>query len=68
MCNKEADHRGRHTSVAWQCDFCGRMRTGRAAHIDAYGRYCFMCIHVLHTDEEPDPYEPIFDRVGGRYL
>lgn len=52
QCVLDADHRGRHTTVAFYCDCCGKMRRGSP---DVIGRdingdpdiaACWFCTHV----------------------
>jgi hypothetical protein len=46
-CNMDAGHRGRHTTVAWLCDGCSKMRRGVPAASDPEaGSFCFMCIKI----------------------
>lgn len=51
-CNMEPGHRGRHTTVAWSCDGCGKTRRSQpsSSHPDA-GTYCFMCAGKPARDE-----------------
>lgn len=48
-CNMDPDHRGRHSSVAWVCDGCGRRRRSAVHSHAPDGEYpmglhfCFMC-------------------------
>lgn len=43
-CNMDLGHVGRHTTVAWMCDGCGKRRRSQphSTHPEA-GSYCFMC-------------------------
>lgn len=48
-CQLDPDHPGRHTTVAYYCDVCGRMRRSNPVgwKVDANGEvdvaWCFMC-------------------------
>lgn len=57
-CVLDPDHRGRHTTVGFYCDACGKMRRGTPetmAH-DADGVidvvFCWFCVNVLGPAEE----------------
>jgi len=52
-CHLDLDHPGRHTTIAYYCDSCGRMRRSRPVTVlvDANGdidvEFCFMCVGGL---------------------
>jgi hypothetical protein len=49
-CNLEAGHRGRHTTVAWSCDGCGKLRRGSPTVRDPEGGwFCFLCAPAQDT-------------------
>jgi len=66
-CNLDAGHPGRHTTVGWCCDGCGKMRRSypAARHPEA-GIYCFMCIEVAGR-EERDMYYAEYQSYAGSY-
>lgn len=49
-CNMPADHRGRHTTRAWECDGCGKYRRSQPNPVydfradEVVGTFCFMCV------------------------
>lgn len=52
-CTMDADHRGRHTTVSFYCDGCGKVRRGTP--VGQYRNpwdgtteaiFCFMCMRV----------------------
>jgi hypothetical protein len=49
-CLLDPDHRGRHTTVAFYCDSCGKMRRGRPeahtydANDDPTTDHCYLCV------------------------
>jgi hypothetical protein len=51
LCNMDAGHKGRHSTVAWRCDGCGETRRSypSAWHPEA-GRFCFMCVELVDYD------------------
>ncbi len=58
-CVLDPEHRGRHTTVGFYCDLCGKMRRGStpAAQLrDANGEVdveaCWFCVNVLGPAEE----------------
>jgi hypothetical protein len=52
-CLLDSDHRGRHTTVGFYCDSCGKMRRGQPAgqQTDTDGVvdvvFCWFCLNVL---------------------
>ena len=46
-CNMQPGHKGRHTTVAWECDGCGKSQRSHPEyrHPEA-GWYCFLCVVV----------------------
>jgi hypothetical protein len=55
QCEMEMGHRGRHSTVAFECDYCGKTRRGRGeevgqrmsdGYVEIFGVVCFMCAHV----------------------
>lgn len=44
QCAMDDKHRGRHTTVAFYCDGCGKMRRGRPVQEDQDVAICFMCV------------------------
>ncbi len=62
-CVLDPEHRGRHTTVGFYCDLCGKMRRGSAPAAqlrDVNGEVdveaCWFCVNVLGPAEE--------DRIG----
>lgn len=49
-CDLTPGHRGRHSTVAFECDGCGRRRRGQpfVRHEEA-GWFCFLCVEVGHV-------------------
>lgn len=45
-CKMDEGHRGRHTTVAFYCDGCGKMRRGQPVAADADVAICFFCMYV----------------------
>lgn len=43
QCAMDDGHRGRHTTVAFFCDGCGKMRRGSPVAQDEHVTICFMC-------------------------
>ena len=49
LCTMDKGHNGRHTTVSFWCDVCGKMRRGSPAYVDVdadeYGKAqaCWMC-------------------------
>lgn len=74
----DPDHRGRHTTVSFGCDVCGKQRRGRGtpimARISYYetehvGDICFMCEHDIDGSQrrrlleaEAEDYYRLFGR------
>ena len=63
-CTLDPDHRGRHTTMSFYCDICGKQRRGSAPHAvikelmgDGYwedmAQVCFMCAVVEVRRREP---------------
>ena len=51
-CTLDKGHRGRHTTVSFECEECGKRRrgsTGYRRHEES-GEYCFMCVEVGDWD------------------
>ncbi len=55
-CQLDPDHRGRHTTVAYYCDACGKMRRGSAPEAVSYDingevdvEVCWFCVNVGYT-------------------
>lgn len=52
VCQLDADHKGRHTSVAFWCDSCQKYRRGTPARIECDGNgdpdvsLCWFCLNV----------------------
>lgn len=42
-CKFPPGHRGRHSSVAWQCDACGRWSRSQGKYYEQIGKVCFFC-------------------------
>lgn len=48
-CAMDPGHRGRHSSVVFQCDSCDKRRRGYPEVDDPdAGVFCFMCVRVYH--------------------
>ena len=60
-CTMDPGHRGRHTTVSFYCDLCGKQRRGQPHHVitemmsDGYrepqAQACFMCMRGIKTPE-----------------
>lgn len=55
-CRLDPDHRGRHSTVAFYCDACGKMRRGHwaATARDSDGVidvvFCWFCVNVVSSN------------------
>ena len=58
FCGMDEGHRGRHSTVVFYCDSCGKMRRGHpeGRALDSNGdvdvEFCWFCINVLGPAEE----------------
>lgn len=57
-CTLDAGHKGRHSSVTWICDACGKKRRGSVYAYSRDGEYenglafCFMCAGPLRGAQQ----------------
>lgn len=49
LCLMDLGHRGRHTTVVFYCDSCGKTRRGSPYRSNEDADFCFMCLEAPYA-------------------